>query len=41
MSAITDAAAWIIGGLVLVILRIVAAVSAPFCRNQPRYQEDI
>jgi hypothetical protein len=41
MSAITDAAVWIIGGLVLVVLRAIAEASAPFCRNQPTYQEDI
>lgn len=41
MTTLLHAIVWLVGMSLLFFLRIVAAVSAPFCRNQPRYEDDI
>lgn len=41
MTPILDALLWLLCESVSLVLRFVAAVSAPFCRKQPRYEDDI
>lgn len=41
MTTLLHAIVRLIGMGLLFFLRIVAAVTAPFCRQQPRYEDDI